>query len=194
MRLRNGALIPGELKRVEGSFDYEKKPDRTPDDEANLSYQLDFLRRDGWYLYTRLDYTRDRLEALQESALAGAGVGRTLHPWHGVNLRLQGGPDVVRFDLQDVGRGTEEGGNLQWRVDWKTGLWKLDLTLFHEGEYGWLFVDTDVSRLDTRTGVSIPLIERLVAEIRLDYDRVGVQLPGIDNTDEEWVFALGYKW
>ena len=90
-----------------------------------------------------------------------------------MNLRLQGGPDVVRFDLQDVGRGTEEGGNLQWRVDWKTGLRKLDLTLFREGEYGWLFVDTDVSRLD--------------------HDRVGLQLPGIDNTDEEWVFAPGYK-
>jgi len=179
---------------LEGSVDYEKKRERTSEDEADLSYQLDFLRRDGWYLYTKLDYARDRFEALQESIIAGAGIGRTVHPWHGVNFRLQAGPDVVRFDLQDYGRGTEEGGNVQWRVDWKTGLWALDLTLFHEAEYRWLFVDTDISHLDTRTGVSVPLIERLVAEIRLDYERVGLQLPGIDNTDEEWVFALGYKW
>ena len=61
-------------------------------------------------------------------------------------------------------------------------------------EFGWLFDDTDVNNLDTSTGVSIPLIERLVAEIRLDYDRTGLQLPGIDNTNEEWVFALGYAW
>jgi hypothetical protein len=180
--------------QLEGSLDYEKKRDYTAEDEAELGYQLDFLRRDGWYLYTKLDYTRDRLEALQETTLAGVGIGRTLHPWHGVNLRLQGGPDLVRYDLQNYGRGSEEGGNLQWRVDWKTALPRLDLTLFHEGEYGWLFVDGDISRLDTRTGVSIPLIDRLIAEIRLDYDRVGLQLPGIDNTDQEWVFALGYTW
>lgn len=179
---------------LEGNLDYEEQHGDTVEDEAELSYQLDFLRRDGWYRYTKLDYKRNRMEALQERLIAGAGIGRAMHPWHGVNLRLQGGPDVVRFDLQDYGRGTEQGGNLQWRIDWKTGLLRLDLTLFHEGEYGWLFVDTDINNLDTRTGVSIPLIDRLVAEIRLDYDRMGPQVPGIDNTDEEWVFALGYTW
>ena len=178
----------------EGSLDYEEKRDYTAEDEAELSYQLDFLHRDGWYHYTKLDYRRDRLEALQERLIAGVGIGRTIHPWHGVNLRLQGGPDVVRFDLKEYGRGSDKGGNLQWRMDWKTELLRLDLTLFHEGEFGWLFDDTDVNNLDTSTGVSIPLIERLVAEIRLDYDRTGLQLPGIDNTNEEWVFALGYAW
>lgn len=179
---------------LEGNLDYEEQRGDTVEDEAELSYQLDFLRRDGWYRYTKLDYKRNRMEALQERLIAGAGIGRAMHPWHGVNLRLQGGPDVVRFDLQDYGRGTEQGGNLQWRIDWKTGLLRLDLTLFHEGEYGWLFDDTDVHQLTTRSGVSIPLIDRLVAEIRVDYDRMGPQVPDIDNTEQEWVFALGYTW
>lgn len=179
---------------LEASVDYEKKSNRATEDEADLSYQLDFLRRGGWYRYTKLDYTRNRFEALQEATTAGAGIGRTLHLARGLNLRLQGGPDVARFDLEDYGRGTEGGGNLQWRVDWKTALWTLDLTVFHEGEYRWLFDDTDVSRLDTRTGVALPLVQGLIAEIRLDYDRVGLQVPGFDNTDQEWVFALGYKW
>jgi len=179
---------------LDASVNYEKKYDRTTEDEAELSYQLDFLRDRGWYWYTRVDYERNRFEALQEATSGGAGIGRNLHLARGLGLRLQAGPSLARFDLDDYGRGTEEGGDLQWRLDWKTALWALDLVFFHEGEYRWLLGNTDVSRLESRTGIAVPLVQRLIAEIRLDYDRVGVQVPGVDNTDQEWVFALGYTW
>ena len=179
---------------LEGSGDYEKKRSGTSEDEAELGYQLDFLRARGWYLYTKLDYIRDRFSGVQEATIGGVGLGRAFHLAEGLNFRVQAGPDLGHFDLRDYGRLDEPGGNLQWRLDWKTGLWRLELELFHEAEYRWLLDDADLSYLETRSGLSIPLFEGLVAELRLDYDRVGFQIPGTHNTDSEWVFALGYRW
>ena len=179
---------------VEGSVDYEKKRSGTSEDEADIGYQLDFLRARGWYLYTKLDYMRDRFSGVQEATIGGVGLGRAFHLAEGLNFRVQAGPDLGHFDLRDYGRLDEPGGNLQWRFDWKTGLWRLEFVLFHEAEYRWLLDDADLSYLETRSGLSIPLFEGLVAELRLDYDRVGFQIPGTHNTDSEWVFALGYRW
>jgi hypothetical protein len=174
------------------SVDYEEKRDVKVNDEAELSYQADFLRRNGWYYYLRLEYDRDRFSSLQESALIGPGVGREMEFGRALKLRLQGGIDEYRFDLADYGRFTGEGGNLQWRLDWETGLWKLEF--FHEGEFKWVLDDADVNRLDTKTGVTIPLIDRLIAELSLEYDRSGKTSSANKPDDYEWVFKLGYRW
>jgi len=131
---------------------------------------------------------------VQEATTAGAGIGRSLHLATGLDFRVQAGVDMVHYDLQDFGRGNEPGGDLQWRLDWKTNVLRFDLVLFHEAEYRWLFDDADVTHLDTRSGLSVPLAHGLVAEIRLDYDRVGEEIPGVEKTESEWVFALGYQW
>jgi len=179
---------------VEGSVDYEEKRGDATDDEASLDYQLDRLITRGWYIYGRTEYDRDRFATIQESWIMGIGVGRTWTLGKSTRLQLQGGPDTGKFDLQGYGRVRESGGNLVWRVDHDLKLWKLDLTLFHEGEFSWLLRDSDLSSLDTQSGLELPLLNGIVAEVRLDYDRIGVNLPEVDNTDIEWVFSLGYKW
>lgn len=185
----------GRLRHeVDGSLDYEQRRGNTTDDEASLDYQLDRLFNNGWYLYTRAEYDRDRFATLQEAWVLGMGVGRTWTVGKSTRLKLQGGPDSGWFDLQGYGRLRESGGNVRWRVDHELSLWKLDFTLFHEGEFGWLLRDSDLNRIDTQTGLELPLLYGIIAEVRLEYDRIGVNLPEVDNTDVEWVFSLGYKW
>ena len=174
------------------SIDYEEKRDVKVNDEAELAYQADFLRRNGWYYYLRAEYDRDRFSSLQESTLMGPGIGREMDFGKVLTLRLQGGIDAYRFDLAEYGRFHGEAGNLQWRVDWATGLWKLEF--FHEGEFKWVLDEADVHRLDTKTGVTIPLIAQLIAELSLEYDRSGTNSPGTKPDDYEWVMKLGYRW
>ena len=80
------------------------------------------------------------------------------------------------------------------RIDHETKLWNFGVTLFHKGELSWLWLDRDLHNIETSSGIEVPLLYGLLAEIRLDYDRNGLNIPGTDNTDIEWVFALGYKW
>jgi hypothetical protein len=185
----------GRLRHVvDASVDYEQKRGNTTDDEASLDYQLDRLFKNGWYVYTRAEYDRDRFATVQESMIGGVGPGRIWTVGRATRLKLQGGPDWGWFDLQGYGRFRETGGNVSWRVDHDLQLWKLDLTLFHEGEFSWLLRDSDLNRIDTQTGMELPLLYGIIAEIRVDYERTGVSLPEVDNTDVEWVFSLGYKW
>jgi hypothetical protein len=180
--------------KVEATIDYEEKRDGPVDDEATLDYQLDWLRENDWYYYARTEYDRDRFSALQEALLVGVGIGRAWTPSENTKLLLQGGPDFGHFDIEDLGREDEPGGNVQWRIDHETRLWKFGVTLFHKGEFSWLWRDRNLHNVETSSGIEVPLLYGLLAEIRLDYDRNGLNIPGTDNTDVEWVFGLGYKW
>jgi len=180
--------------QLEGSVDYEEKRSGTTEDEASLDYQLDYVLRDNWYVYGRTEYHRDRFGSFQEGLLGGIGIGRTWTFFTDLQVLLQAGPDYGRFDIQEKGRVTESGGNVQWRLDHDLEVWKLDLTLFHEGEYAWVIRDSDLNRIETKSGVELPLLFGVLAELRLDYDRIGANIPGVDDADIEWVLSLGYKW
>lgn len=179
---------------VSASLDQEQKRGETTDDEADLDYQLDYLFDANRYVYGRTEYNRDRFSTTQESMLLGAGLGREWRPSNTTTLLLQGGPQWGWFDLQSYGRFREWGGGIHWQAHHETRLWKFDITLFHDGDFAWLLRDSDLNRLRTKSGIELPLLRGVIAEIRLDYDRTGVNLPEVDNTDIEWVFSLGYRW
>ena len=182
-------------QRLEFSAEYETKRDITTNHEASLDYQFDYLRRNGWFNYARSEYRQNRFASIEESMLVGVGIGRDWTLSGTTRLMIQGGLDQGRFRLQDGTRADGEGGNLQWRLNHERQLWKLEFQLFHEGEFAWVLRDSDLQRIETRTGVQIPLLlAGLVGEIRLDYDQIAVNIPGVDDTELEWVFALGYKW
>jgi hypothetical protein len=182
-------------QRVEVSAEYETKRDVTTNHEASLDYQFDFLHRDGWFTYARSEYRQDRFASLERSILGGVGIGRDWTVGPITRLMIQGGIDQGRFDLQDGTQAKGEGANLQWRLNHETRLWKLEFELFHEGEFAWVLQDSDLRQISTRSGVEIPLLlTGLIGQMRLDYEHIAVNIPGIDDTDLEWVFALGYKW
>ena len=64
----------------------------------------------------------------------------------------------------------------------------------HSGELGWVFSISDGYLFQSKTGVTVPLYQGLVAELRLDYDRSGVKVGDNGNYDMEWVLGLGYHW
>jgi hypothetical protein len=180
---------------VEGSINYKKRDDdQVTKDEASLNYQFDYLLADDWYNYYRLEYRHNEFSALEESLISGSGWGRTWVLAPGRLFKLQAGADYGRFHLQEGETITDLGGNVQWSVSWSGRPGGLDLKLFHDGEYGWLFGGNAAQRLVTSSGVELPLIANLIAQLRLDYERVDADVVGVDKNDIEWLFALGYRW
>lgn len=176
----------------DASIDYEEKHGNRSDDEASLNYELDLLRRNGWFWFSLLAYSRDRFDNIQESAGIGGGLGRDMNPASNLKLRVQAGPGVVHLDINGAGRHYKEVGDLKWSGTWDTGLWKMEL--FHSGDYLWALDNIDIYRLKTKSGITVPLANGLVVELRVDFDRSSAVTDVVDNTDMEWVFALGYRW
>lgn len=176
---------------LEGSLDYEERNGITTEDEAELLWQADRLLRDNWYAFSMLRYYRDRNSSIQEATALIVGMGREFRPLPDIDVALQAGVGEVELNLDQSGKNLENAGSVRWRGDWKLP-WK-GMALFHEGEFSWVLDDNEINRLETRSGLSIPVTRAVIAELRLDYQRYGIDFEGQDD-DLEWVFSLGYRW
>jgi hypothetical protein len=185
-------LRPGYRHNVNISTDYEQTDGTTTDDDADANYQYDLLRPHDWYWFGRLRYYRDEFEALEQVYAAGGGIGRDVSPSDDLTLSLQGGPALMYYQYQDQDWQAEPGMNLRWTLVWHTP-WR-GVEASHSGELGWIFSISDAYLFQSRTGISFPLYKGLIAEMRLDYDRSGVEVGNNGDHDMEWVLALGYKW
>jgi hypothetical protein len=96
------------------------------------------------------------------------------------------------YYYEEQGWATEAGGNTLWSVVWNTP-WH-GVKASHSGELTWIFSIEDGYLVQTKSGLTFPLYEGLIAEVRLDYDRSG--LNAVDGSDYgiEWVLGLGYTW
>ncbi|MBK6740439.1 MAG: DUF481 domain-containing protein [Haliea sp.] len=185
-------LRPTHRHNVEASVDYETSDGDTTEDEADASYQYDLLRSEGWFWFGRTRYYRDKFEALQEAYSVGVGIGREFTPLDDLRLSVQGGPMEIHYVYSDQGSGTEPGGAWRWSMDWQTP-WR-GIKAFHSGDLGWIFAIDDGYLFQSKSGVTFPLYEGLIGEVRLDYDRTGVNAFEGSKKDIEWVLGLGYKW
>ena len=87
---------------------------------------------------------------------------------------------------------TEPGANLRWTMVWHTP-WR-GIEASHSGELGWIFSISDAYLFQSKTALTFPLYKGLIAELRLEYDRSGVDVGENGDYDSEWILALGYRW
>jgi hypothetical protein len=185
-------LRPGYRHNVDISIDYEQTDGTTTDDDADANYQYDLLRNEGWYWFGRARYYRDTFEALEQVYAGGGGIGRDFTPSDDLSFSLQGGPALMYYQYLDQGWQTEPGANLRWTMAWHTP-WH-GIKASHSGELGWIFSISDAYLFQSRTALTFPLYQGLVAELRLEYDRSGVDVGENGDHDIEWILALGYQW
>jgi len=178
--------------RIDASADYEREEGQTSEDEAQLTYQADFLLERGWYVFGLVEYRRDREATVQEAIALGPGVGREFHLDKRLDLALEAAVTELDADVEQVGGYRDEAAVVRWRSTWKMPWWRMEL--FHRGEYAWVLQQDDLNRLEARTGLTVPVREKLVGELRLDYERYGTSPPGESDEDLEWVLALAWRW
>jgi len=185
-------LRPGYRHNVYVSVDYEQTDGTTTDDDADAHYQYDILRNDGWYWFGRLRYYRDKFEALKQVYAGGGGIGRDFTPSDDLTFSLQGGPALMYYQYLDRDWQTEPGASLRWTMVWHTP-WR-GIEASHSGELGWIFSISDAYLFQSKTALTFPLYKGLIAELRLEYDRSGVDVGENGDYDSEWILALGYQW
>jgi hypothetical protein len=178
--------------RIDASVDYEREEGQASEDEAELTYQADFLLERGWYVFGLLEYRRDREATVQEAIAVGPGVGREFHFGKRLDFALECAVTELDADVEQVGGYRDEAAILRWRGTWKLPWWRMEL--FHRGEHAWVVQQSELSHFEARTGLTVPVRDKLVGELRMDYEHYGTSPPGENDEDLEWVLSLAWRW
>lgn len=107
-------------------------------------------------------------------------------------MSLQGGPALMYYFYEDQDGETEPGASARWTLLWHTP-WR-GITASHSADFGWIPSIDDAYLLQSKTALTFPLYKGLIAEIRLEYDKSGIDVGNKGDYDTEWIFALGYQW
>lgn len=187
------SLKRGRLRHnLETDLDYETNRGVETQNEAEGSYQLDYLLRGGWFVYGRGNYYRNNFSSLNQVVALGGGAGRDMLWDNGAYASIQAGISEARFVVENVEHIATRVGLVRWRAGWRMPWW--EICFFQEGEFNWMVDRSHLNRFESSTGVDVPLPAGLVGELRYDWDHLGTRNDGGERTDAEWVLALGYQW
>lgn len=187
------SLKRGRLRHnLETDLDYETNRGIETQNEAEGSYQLDYLLRGGWFVYGRGNYYRNNFSSLNQVVALGGGAGRDMLWDNGAYASIQAGISEARFVVENVEQIATRVGLVRWRAGWRMPWW--EIRFFQEGEFNWMVDRSHLNRFESSTGIDVPLPAGLIGELRYDWDHLGTRNDGGERTDAEWVLALGYQW
>jgi len=146
--------------------------------------------RQFWYLRGSLEH--DRFKDIELRATAGVGYGLRLIDTDLTELSLRGGLDAVRLDR--VSNDDERYPALGWGVNFSHWISNRRLQLFHDQEGFWNLEDRNQASVRSKTGVRIPVADRLTASAQLNLDWEREPSPGRKAVDTTWLLGLGYDW
>jgi hypothetical protein len=157
---------------------------------AGASYDRFLDERQFAYLRGSLEH--DRAKDIDQRAAAGFGYGLQLLETPAANLSVRGGLDYVA--VERFFGPQERYPAFGWGVKASYSPWGPRLELFHEQEGFWNLEDPDVVILRSKTGVRLPLVERLNATGQLNIDWERQPVPGRVSTDSTLLLGVDYAF
>jgi hypothetical protein len=144
------------------------------------------------FAYLRGSLEHDRAKDIDRRASVGAGYGVQLLEEPAASLSVRAGLDHVSVERFFGPR--EEYPAFGWGIKAALSPWDLRLQLFHEQEGFWNLEETDVVVVRSKTGLRVPLIERLNATAQLNLDWERQPAPGRRSTDSTLLLGVDYAF
>ncbi len=189
---RRGDFRHSAYVRYEGT----KKDNETAQDNLNLTYRLDIFLNEKWFYQSELSYGWDEPKSIEERYRLGQGVGYQFWDGEDSALALGGGLVFLEEDLAAEAEQDEHsrGGNT-WRItaDYRHKL-PVFGQVFHKSEWLWGQQVAGDWRLNSETGITIPLGYGLHSEILIEYDYSNLPTIGNHKKDINKKIAIGYQW
>lgn len=158
--------------------------------EANTAWlgnaSFDRFVAERRFVYARGSLEHDRAKDLERRSALGAGYGAQIFDAPDANLAVRGGLDYVqveRFAAPDEGYPA-----FGWGVKVEYKPW------FHEHEGFWNLEDTAALLVRSKSGLRMPLLQRISASVQLNVDWERRPAPGRHSTDTTLLFGLNYAW
>lgn len=138
------------------------------------------------FLYGRGSLEHDRAKDVERRATLGVGFGAQLVDSPRAALALRAGLDhvaVARLEAPD-----ESYPALGWGLKATYGPW------FHEHEGFWNLEDTAALLVRSKTGLRLPLLQRVSASLQLNVDWERRPAAGRRPTDATLLLGMNYAW
>jgi len=190
----DGALTArGLRRRLELSATFDRHA--APAEPSNLAWRgagnYDHFLNPRRFLYTRASLEHDRAKDIDRRRAIGAGYGAQLAESARTRLSVRAGLDHV--DVQRTAAEDEHYPALGWAIKAEHEPWARR-RFIHEQEGYWNLADTARVFVRTKTGLRMPLVERLGASVQLNADWESRPAPGRRALDATLLFGLDYAW
>ena len=173
-------------------YDYETNRNEKTKNKLLAATNIDYFYKYPWYVYGKGAYEFDEFKDLDLKLDIGPGIGYQFFEGEITNLSLEAGPSFVKQDF----KGESRRDYIAARAAIKADKWFFDkffqFFLFAEGFFNPDNEDDRFAR--SRTGLRFPLGWgfNLTTQYNLDYDNNPPA--GIDDTDQKFLFTLGYEY
>lgn len=144
------------------------------------------------FAYVRGSLEHDRAKDVDYRAAAGGGYGLQLLDTPAANLSVRAGLDYVA--VERIFGARDEYPAFGWGVKAVLSPWGLRAQLFHEQEGFWNLDDSDAVIVRSKSGLRLPLVERLNATAQLNVDWERRPAPGRVSTDSTLLFGVDYVY
>jgi hypothetical protein len=144
------------------------------------------------FAYVRGSLEHDRAKDVERRAAAGIGYGLQILEDAAANLSVRGGLDYVA--VERILGPQDEYPAFGWGIKASFAPWGPRLALFHEQEGFWNLEDTDAVIVRSKSGLRLPLEERLNATAQLNVDWERRPAPGRASTDSTLLLGVDYSF
>lgn len=156
------------------------------------SGNFDRFVREKRFVYVRGSLEHDRAKDIDRRSALGGGYGAQLVESERVGVSLRGGLDYVV--VERAAAADERYPALGWALKAEAKPWGARLQVFHEHEGFWNLEDTARLFVRSKTGLRMPLVERLSATAQLNVDWERRPAPGRKATDTTLLLGLDHAW
>jgi putative salt-induced outer membrane protein YdiY len=145
-----------------------------------------------WYLYANSAFENDKFRDIKLRSSVGVGSGYQLFETPSMNLYIEGGLNYINTDYYIAE--SERYPAMRWSSKFDQMLFGSNAKFFHEHEILASLEESDDILIFTKTGLRVPLSERLHAAAQYNYDWSKTPAPGRKEADSAFIFSLGYGW
>lgn len=174
-------------------LNYARDDSREIADNASVSGGWDHFINPRWYLNSNVGFARDEFKSLDLRSTVGLGLG---YQWSESDRRKLSAEFGLSYVHEDLANGDSESQPAaRWALKYEHRL--ASATLYHDQE---LLLgiedieDIEDTLLRTRTGLRMPISERVSGSLQINYDHDFQPVAGADETDIAYLFKLGYEW
>jgi putative salt-induced outer membrane protein YdiY len=151
-----------------------------------------FIGDERRFLYLRGSLEHDRFKDLDLRRTVGAGYGWELFETARTTISLRTGLDHVSVDR--LVAADENYPALGWGVKVLHKVSDGGAELFHDQEGFWNLSDTEQVTVRSRTGLRVPLMDRISGSLQLNVDWERDPAEGRKPTDSTLLMGLTYAW
>lgn len=156
------------------------------------SMKYDHFVSKKWYLYANSVLENDRFKDIKLRSSVGAGSGYQIFEQPNMNLYIEGGLNYINTDYYVAE--SENYPALRWSTKYDQLVFGGNTKFFHEHEILAALESASDILVFSKTGLRVPLSERLHASTQYNYDWSQSPAPGREKADSALIFSLGYGW